>query len=246
MDREAEPAPVLNEARKTTWLEVLVVIVSIVVFFALLLAEQPHAPSIHREESRRNLKLIGLALHNYHDTHGMFPPAGIVREDGTQILSWQARLLPEIESGPAIIAQLDQNSAWDSPQNKVPCSIAIPQYMNPGIPSKTKGAISHYAGNSQVFKINKSLRIGDIADGLSNTLFVGEVSEGLKPWADPTNARDPALGLGKTADQFGGPFRGGTHFLMGDGSVRFISENIDKETLKALATPAGGEPLGEF
>ena len=33
---------------------------------------------------------------------------------------------------------------------------------------------------------------------------------------------------------------------MGDGSVRFISQNISQVTLSALTTRAGGEVLGEF
>ncbi len=39
---------------------------------------------------------------------------------------------------------------------------------------------------------------------------------------------------------------GGAHFLMGDGAVRFISENIGAYTFASLCTRAGGEVLGEF
>jgi prepilin-type N-terminal cleavage/methylation domain-containing protein/prepilin-type processing-associated H-X9-DG protein len=39
---------------------------------------------------------------------------------------------------------------------------------------------------------------------------------------------------------------GGAHFTMGDGSVRFISENIDFGTFLKLVTPAGGEVVGDF
>jgi len=39
---------------------------------------------------------------------------------------------------------------------------------------------------------------------------------------------------------------GGAQALMGDGTVRFISENIDKHTLRRLVSRADGEPIGEF
>ncbi len=39
---------------------------------------------------------------------------------------------------------------------------------------------------------------------------------------------------------------GGVHILLGDGSVRFLSENIHLETLKQLATRDDRQPIGEF
>jgi len=39
---------------------------------------------------------------------------------------------------------------------------------------------------------------------------------------------------------------GGGHFLMGDGAVRFVSENIDLGTYRALHTPARDEVVGDF
>jgi prepilin-type N-terminal cleavage/methylation domain-containing protein len=39
---------------------------------------------------------------------------------------------------------------------------------------------------------------------------------------------------------------GGAQALMGDGTVRFISENIDRHTLRRLVSRADGEPIGEF
>ena len=46
--------------------------------------------------------------------------------------------------------------------------------------------------------------------------------------------------------QFSSPHVGGCHFSLGDGSSRFISENIDVNVYKALITRNGGETIGEF
>jgi prepilin-type N-terminal cleavage/methylation domain-containing protein len=39
---------------------------------------------------------------------------------------------------------------------------------------------------------------------------------------------------------------GGAHFTLGDGSVRFISSNINFNTFLSLVTPAGGEVVGDY
>lgn len=66
----------------------------------------------------------------------------------------------------------------------------------------------------------------------------------------PPNTRDLALpGTGNNDGANNGIYSahvGGVHALLGDGSVRFISENIDMGTLRRLASRADNQVVGDF
>ena len=111
-----------------------------------------------------------------------------------------------------------------------------------------------------VFYRNSRTRFADIRDGLSNTLMVGERAsrqsgswEGSATWVGAVPGayrgmarvvgradRVPNDVLGDFAD-FGSWHPFGANFVMADGSVRMISDKIDRAEFHALATRAGGD-----
>ena len=88
-----------------TLIELLVVIAIIAILIALLLpAVQQAREAARRSTCRSNLKQIGIALHDYHDTHGSFPPGWIrdfTSDPGVRVSAWgwTVFLLPFIDQG---------------------------------------------------------------------------------------------------------------------------------------------------
>jgi prepilin-type N-terminal cleavage/methylation domain-containing protein/prepilin-type processing-associated H-X9-DG protein len=105
--------PRKNSLRGFTLIELLVVIAIIAVLIALLLpAVQAAREAARRAQCTNNLKQIGLAMHNYHDQMGSYPPGEISGQStdptqplamtswGAQVneLAWRAMILPQMEA----------------------------------------------------------------------------------------------------------------------------------------------------
>ncbi len=93
--------------RGFTLIELLVVIAIIGVLIALLLpAVQQAREAARRAQCSNNLKQIGLALHNYHDTNGSFPPGSIAGGviATPSLTTWTISILPYLEQGPLFAA----------------------------------------------------------------------------------------------------------------------------------------------
>ncbi|MGQ0636795.1 MAG: DUF1559 family PulG-like putative transporter [Planctomycetaceae bacterium] len=102
-----------RRARGFTLIELLVVIAIIAVLIALLLpAVQQAREAARRTQCKNNFKQLGLALHNYHDTYGLFPTGAYWNLSGIlatpQVLdqrtnsqwSWAVMLLPGLDQAP--------------------------------------------------------------------------------------------------------------------------------------------------
>jgi len=206
--------------------------------------------------SKNNLKQVGLAMHNYHETYAVLPPGGTFNKTGQPQHSWVSQVLPFLDQA-SLYDRIDFNQPWEAEVNQKPFQTRISTIYSPGMKSDYDNGKSseeafqgyqptHYVANSRVLNVNSNMKFDQISDGISNTILAGEIKSYIKPWGDPKNFRDPALGINRQKNGFGSPFTGGAHFLLGDGSVRFISEDIDPAVLKALSTPNSGEPVGEF
>lgn len=232
----------------------------------LLPAVQQARGAARRTQSMNNLKQIALAMHNYHDVYNHLPSGTV---EGTDLepeerLSLFYSILPFIEQA-ALYNDLrnSEKESWDSATSSTYTSMSIPTYEHPATAKFISGGTS-YVGISGIgkdsaslpnsdpkagmFGNNRKTRFRDVTDGLSNTVWLSESNDGDIPWAQGGRtlkgfSQQPYI---NGPDGIGGPSPGGCNMGMADGSVRFLSENIDPSILEALATKAGGEVIGQF
>jgi prepilin-type N-terminal cleavage/methylation domain-containing protein len=188
-----------------TLVELLVVIAIIGILVALLLpAIQAAREAARRTECANKMKQLGIALHNYHDTHKKFPPDAIwVGASPAPVyrnFTWITLLLPYIEQQ-ALYNEINFSiPAWNQ-QVTGPGgatmnlqAVQLAAFTCPSEPDKTcnKGfGLSSYAGaagwdghrrmfgdpqRAGPFSLLDSSTFALVTDGTSNTLFVGEVS----------------------------------------------------------------------
>src|SRR5579864_1434043 len=97
---------VVNEPKQWQRYFGMVVAVLLLVcgLFACLIPPMGHPPEASwRAQCKNNLKYIGQALHNYHDTFGSFPPAYIADSNGRPMHSWRVLLLPFFDQARATL-----------------------------------------------------------------------------------------------------------------------------------------------
>ncbi|HEY4263612.1 MAG TPA: DUF1559 domain-containing protein [Schlesneria sp.] len=226
---------------KIILLQVAVVVAVVTVCIALLL------PAVHRasEPARRtqcknNLKQIGMALHQYHDTYGTFPPAYTVGADGRRLHSWRTLILPYLDQI-ELYKQIDLSKPWDDQVNTEFAKTDLYVYHCPSTPEPfTNTSYMVIVGAGTCFPGATSKSISEITDGTSNTVMVVEVeSQKSVPWMSPADVDEKFLidvGPNSTTSH-----AGGLYALFVDGSVRFLSHKLGQITRHALVTADGGD-----
>ncbi|MCA9050418.1 MAG: DUF1559 domain-containing protein, partial [Planctomycetaceae bacterium] len=196
-----------------------------------------------RTKDKNSLKLIGLAMHNFHETHGRFPARANYGAGGEPLLSWRVHLLPFLDESD-LYNQFRLNEPWDSEHN-LPLSEQMPAiYRCSELKDASRTVILTADGPGTMMEGNNGIPINAVTDGTSNTIMVLEANADravvwTKPDDLPFDPQDPANGLGTIRSV-------GFQAAMADGSVRLIPFDIDAETLKNLIQRNDGQPISDF
>jgi len=284
----------------------VVIAIIAVLIAMLLPAVQQAREAARRTSCRDHLKQLGLALHNYADAHQTLPPGYLYRPDTSSSptsngagFGWGAMSLPFLEQA-SLYGQFDWNVPLHAIANQKARETRLPVFVCPSDtvsdtgfvemgPVPEKYAMASYAASfgppdldavqeqrDGMFSRNSRTRFGDVTDGLSQTLMLGERENGpfrragshgvhfsyettwagsIRDWDEPDDDHGH-MTLFQTGHvpnspdsddrDVSAPHIGYSNFGLGDGSVRGISENIDFILYQTLSTRAGGEVVGEF
>jgi Protein of unknown function (DUF1559) len=245
-----------------TWTELFVVLVIVGVLIALLLPAVQQDRSPRRNPCRNNLKQIGLALHNYHDVYGSFPPAITYGPDGKPWHSWRTLLLPFLERQDRY-ARYRMDEPWNGPRNRELAREigSLSLFRCHADPDASPGTTSYLAviGEGTMWPPNGSLTLGDASDGSDRTVHLVEVAASGVQWMEPRDLRLERMTFEVGAKQgVGLRGHGGTgrwfreddpavaHVLLLDGSVPVVSSETAPETLRSLLLRNDGGPQDEF
>ncbi len=206
-----------------TLIELPVVIAIIAILIALLLpAVQQAREAARRTQCRNNLKQLGLALHNYLDTHSTFPPSGCVSMTTTSQQPWsgQAFILPFLD-GSTIYNKINFSLGYHDPVNTSayppfgPAATRVPVLICPSDPNDRVRLSG--AGTPEHYPLSYALNVGQYL------IF------------NPTNGQNGGGAFAPNSRIRAGDFTDGMSNTLGLAEVKLFTPRVQDATAVATA-----------
>lgn len=184
----------MSTRRGLTLIELAIVLAILIVLILLLLPTSSSSYPGPRAVCLNNLKQISLALEEYNEVHGMFPPAYTLDAEGKRLHSWRTLILPYLDQVP-LYESIDLGKPWHDPVNtealnRIPKVYICPANTNTG----TRTLYLGVGGSGGCFAGSKPRKREEITDKPEETLMVIEVhSDRGVPWMAPIDADETLI-----------------------------------------------------
>ena len=190
-----------------------------------------------RFDSANRLRQLMLGMHNHHAARRQLP-TNIYDDEGNPLLSWRVQILPYIEQN-QLYEQFRLDEPWDSPHNLRLARMTPAPFrcLDAELPDGETNFLA-ISGEQMLFGQPGRQTLATIRDGTSQTIGLVEADPEMAViWTRPD---DLAVDMERPFRGLGGLRTGGFNAAFLDGSVRFISSNIDADTLLQLFMPDDG------
>ena len=219
------------------WLAILIPALMVLVLVAVILPGiQQARDAARRSNEKNNLKQLGLAFHNYHDSFKTLPPGAVVRADGLAMHGWCCSVMPYIDSSP-LYNNIDTTVPWEHPRNRRVFRIEYPTFLMASVAEThtVEGdALTHFMANPNFLHRNSSVTLDDMTAGTGNSWLLGSAAGNYQPYGYQFNWRALTT-LNSGPNSYGRHTNDGAHILIADGSVRFLNQAQDGRLLSQLA-----------
>ncbi|MEX0726519.1 MAG: DUF1559 domain-containing protein [Planctomycetaceae bacterium] len=252
-----EPSPVqpvdsTAPRRRIPWARVVPSVLLTAFVASLILFVRSVRESYRCSQCESRLKVIQLALLNYHDAHLCFPPAYIADADGNPMHSWRVLVLPFIDMIPTY-DDYDFTQPWNSSKNKKWADDLKNSFFS--CPSGTHPANSYHTnyvvvtGDETAFSGSTPTKINDVKDRPENTILVVEIASPNIYWTEPRDLSFDQMSFAindPAKPSISSPHKVGPVVMFAEGrsGVR-LQKNVSPEMVKAMLTIAGGEEIDD-
>ncbi|HXY34134.1 MAG TPA: DUF1559 domain-containing protein [Planctomycetaceae bacterium] len=221
-------------------------LVGLFLFMMLPAVQTDDGRPVRRTECKNHLKQLALAMHNYHDAYGCFPPAYVADKNGRRMHSWRVLLLRFLEEG-GLYKQYRFDEPWDGPHNRA-LAAQTPLIFRcaSDLENTTEANYFVVVGPNTVFPGATPIGIKDITDGTANTILLVEAIHSGINWLEPQDMsyEEAVRGINcKAGWSISSRHKGGAQVAFADGSVRFLPNDTPVEQLPRMLERNDGQEV---
>jgi prepilin-type processing-associated H-X9-DG protein len=175
------------------------------------------------------------------------PPAYIADASGRPMHSWRVLILPFMDQV-ALYEQYRFDEPWDGPNNSQLLSRMPQAYACPSEAPVPGASTTHYlwvVGPNTISDGPTPIGFSQVTDGLANTIAMVESTKAVN-WMEPVDLPFNEMSFtinDPSGNAIGSRHANGANVLLMDGSVRYLQQSVDSQTLRNLLMRDDGQAV---